>query len=371
MVLNIGKKDGSNKQDGGKGKKHEFIPELPNDARESNFDKQEDFYQFGFVVIDYGGSDKQRCELHVIADGARVYTKEFLAGKGAILEVDLDWLMVDDAFIVVTTNNRKDAIFNISVTKASVNAANARVDRRTSGNFSITFRVFKNDTHRNRIRYRHALFSNSTKPGVWKNMDKAGLLADLARTTADPRKVDQEHAGFCGATAIAYALATSQPHRLVEFCQDLFENGTLRGAEKSFPSSSKFRNSLVPGSQDRTLSLADYLFTGTLMEDAGFKNQEYTERMKKNEDKEWEITQDYNREGNMSGAQKRWCREILGFRNERGIGDKFPLGRQISGLVECLRVLRAGGYVFPALNGGILDEHAGKNWSRFPTTGSH
>jgi hypothetical protein len=193
---------------------------------------------------------------------------------------------------------------------------------------------------------------------VWKNIDKKKLLDDLEETTADPRNVNQEAAGFCGATAIGYAMAKSQPHRLIQFCHELFENGSFRGAEKTFRVSNKFRSSDVPGSQDWSLSLADYLFTGTLMEDAGFKKQEYREALKKNKEGEFEVTQDYNKEGSMSGAQKRWGREVLGYHNDRGIGDKFPLGKQIKGLVECDRVLKANGYVFPALHADIFEEYA-------------
>ena len=140
----------------------------------------------------------------------------------------------------------------------------------------------------------------------------------------------------------------------------------MRGAEKTFRASSKFRNSMVPGSQDWTLSLTDYLFTGTLMEDAGFKKQEYTEKLKKSKDGKLEVTQDYNKEGSMTGAQKRWSRELLGYHNDRGIGDKFPLGKQINALVECNRVLRAKGFVFPNINADILKERTKKSVVKMP-----
>jgi broad specificity polyphosphatase/5'/3'-nucleotidase SurE len=147
-------------------------------------------------------SREKNCELHFIADGARLYTFDFVVKEGRDFTISSQWLMAKDAKVIVTTKNRREAIFNINVPRANVSASNAREITRRLGDYTIEFRVFKNTVYKNRIQYQHALFKNSKRPSAWKNVDKKKLLDDLKATTADPREVNQEAAGFCGATAI-------------------------------------------------------------------------------------------------------------------------------------------------------------------------
>lgn len=354
------------KEERQEGKPHDHLKKLENQSVTSQFSLDEVFYHFGNVSIDYTGTGRKNCELHIIAEGARMHTHDFVAKDGRDFTLNRQWLMANNARVVVTTKNRRETLFNVAVPKANNTAASARQVSRSAGEYRLEFCVYKDTSYKNRIQYQYEQFKSSKRPGVWNNVDKSRLLKDLKLTTGDPREVNQEAAGFCGATAIGYALAVSQPHRLIEFCQELYENGSMRGAEKTFRASSKFRNSPVPRDNDASLSMTDYLFTGTLMEDAGFKRQEYQETLSINEDGAPEIEQDYNKEGSMTGAQKRWSRELLGYRNDRGIGDKFPLGKQIKALVECRRVLNAKGFVFPNIHADIVRPKARKAAVKFP-----
>jgi len=307
------------------------------------------------VSINYSGDLKKNCELHIIADNARLHTSDFNAKKDRDYSVSTQWLMCNSAKVIVTTKNRRETIFEIDVRKVKVDASSAETVKETCGEFTIEFSVFMNTDCKNRAEYQKKLFENSSSPGVWRNIDKTALLLDIENTVNEPTLVNQEDAGFCGATGLAYALASSQPHRLIQFCQELYESGSFKGAEKTFETSDKFRDSPAP----RRLSLADYLFTGTLMEDAGWKKQQT--KTKRKVDDNGNLKDKFTAEGNKSPGQKRWCREVLGYQNVERIGEKMILGKQIRDLVECNKKMKANGFVFLGINGDLIQPSM-KRW---------
>lgn len=362
MVFRRGKKNKSEKKKSEK-KKGKIAGWLVKTDRkyissDNVFNKKEKFYHFGNVSIKYNGKRTKECELHIIADNTRLHTSKFKAKNDRGFNNNTQWLMNNSAKVVVTSKNRREKIFEIDVPKAKVKSSSAKIIKLTSGDFTIEFSVYMNSVYKNRTEYQYKLFEKSNNKGVWKHIDKTKLLKDLKNTVNMPTNVNQEDAGFCGATALAYALVSSQPHRFIQFCQELYEIGSFKGVEKSFRTSKKFRDNRAP----HNLTFADYLFTGTLMEDAGFKKQHSKAYLDDND----KLRDNFNAEGSGSPAQKRWCREILGYQNIKGIGKKFSLGKQVKDLVECNKKMKANGFVFPCINADILKRDIKKKPIRKP-----
>ena len=106
-----------------KGKAHDHLAKLPKQTVSSQFNRDENIYHFGLVSVDYNGSGRKNCELHIIADGARLRTYDFVAKEGRDFTISSQWLMAKDAKVVVTTKNRREAIFNINVPTATTGAS--------------------------------------------------------------------------------------------------------------------------------------------------------------------------------------------------------------------------------------------------------
>jgi hypothetical protein len=107
-------------------------------------------------------------------------------------------------------------------------------------------------------------FENSTVPGVWPQIDKASLAADVRATVTDPEsQVYQAKAQFCGPTSIVLEVAKRMPRRYVRVCQQLYETGGFVGRSKAINPSDELRASSV--GQD--MSPADWMLIATMRDE--------------------------------------------------------------------------------------------------------
>ena len=103
-------------------------------------------------------------------------------------------------------------------------------------------------------------FQQSTRPGIWPNIPKDALIADLRATTTTATNVDQGRTPLCGPAAVLYMLAKLYPRRYVQICQALYETGQVQARTHLIKPSLTLLNSRV-----RTdVTLADWLLMCTL-----------------------------------------------------------------------------------------------------------
>lgn len=105
-------------------------------------------------------------------------------------------------------------------------------------------------------------FKQSALSGIWPHIGKNTLVEDIRLTVLDPLHVNQQSAPLCGPTAVVYELAVRQPHRFVQFCRQLWEQGFLVARGKTIKASKTLKNS-----PDPPLSPADWILIATLRED--------------------------------------------------------------------------------------------------------
>jgi len=106
-------------------------------------------------------------------------------------------------------------------------------------------------------------FEASPAPGVWPNIAKADLVADMRATIADPvRQVDQVNSQFCGPTSIVFELVRRMPRRYVRLCRALFETGTFHSRTHAVTASADLR----AASTGQGMSVADWMLVATMRE---------------------------------------------------------------------------------------------------------
>lgn len=140
-------------------------------------------------------------------------------------------------------------------------------------------------------------FETSPEPGVWPNIRKVDLLADIRKRTEDPYLVNQDGTPLCGPAAIVFELVSRQPSRYVEICQELYETGQFRSRTKEVKPSDTLLHSIShPG-----LAVADWMVMATLRdtENALFPVEASSGQFVMGISTPWEM--------------KGWTFEILGF----------------------------------------------------------
>jgi hypothetical protein len=65
-------------------------------------------------------------------------------------------------------------------------------------------------------------FEKSTQPGVWPNLDKKTIIADMRSRLADPFQVNQGGQPFCGPASILFELVRKQPLRSTSKSVDVY-----------------------------------------------------------------------------------------------------------------------------------------------------
>jgi len=91
--------------------------------------------------------------------------------------------------------------------------------------------LFGNDPEylRNTAKARLAQFAASTVPGVFQQITKNDLIAELLVRIDHPDTMNQKSEPTCGPMAAMVAMAMKEPVKYVEFVQSLFETGEYQG----------------------------------------------------------------------------------------------------------------------------------------------
>ncbi len=174
-------------------------------------------------------------------------------------------------------------------------------------------------------------FEKSTKAGVWANLDKKTVIADMRSRLADPFQVNQGGQPFCGPASILFELVRKQPLRYVQICQSLFETGSFQAKTRRIDTSPRLRTS-----RGRLrMAQADWIVLATLRD---------AENLIFSVDPE---APDILR--NLAGITKSWemqgwTREVLGYpKVERTI--TYIYG-EVTALQRAAQIVAAGGVAF-------------------------
>ncbi len=103
-------------------------------------------------------------------------------------------------------------------------------------------------------------FEASSQIGVWPNIRKDELLADMRSKIANPYNVRQGNTPLCGPAAIVFELMARQPSQYVEICQSLYETGQFTARTKEIKPSSTLLNSRLRSD----ITVADWMLMATL-----------------------------------------------------------------------------------------------------------
>jgi hypothetical protein len=192
----------------------------------------------------------------------------------------------------------------------------------------------------NRVELELQGFEASTAPGVWLNIAKADLVADMRATIADPvRQVDQVNSQFCGPTSIVFELVRRMPRRYVRLCRSLYETGTFRSRTHAVTASEGLRATSV----GQGMSVADWVLIAT---------------MRESENAVFGV--DPNASGAVAGVQgltthwemEGWTAEML-LKQNTAISTTFVWG-EMDAIRYAERVFAAGGVAFVMIHADLL-----------------
>jgi hypothetical protein len=103
-------------------------------------------------------------------------------------------------------------------------------------------------------------FENSTQAGVWTNIPKAELIADIRARVANPFRINQVSTPLCGPASIVFDLVSHDPRRYVEICQSLYEDGQFPSRTHTIQPS----DTLIHSRVRKEMSVADWMLMTTL-----------------------------------------------------------------------------------------------------------
>jgi hypothetical protein len=215
------------------------------------------------------GSDE--CRVEVYADGGFETALRFDLDDGGSRSLDTG--VVFDSVLTVKLfdedgplpGDDDDALGVVTVAAADVDHATATFTQ-DGADYTVTYSVTDRSdlTPQSMLEWTLAGFESSSAPGVWPQIDKAQLVADVRATVADPEgQVYQAEAQFCGPTSIAVELARQQPRRYVRLCQELFETGGFVSRTKTISASEALR-AQPPG---EGMSPADWMLVATMRDE--------------------------------------------------------------------------------------------------------
>lgn len=174
-------------------------------------------------------------------------------------------------------------------------------------------------------------FERSTQPGVWPNLDKKTIIADMRSRLADPFQVNQGGQPFCGPASILFELVRKQPLRYVQICRSLFEAGSFQGQTRRIETSPRLR-----ASRGRLqMAQADWMVLATLRdaENLIFPVEPDAPDIIRNLagiTKPWEM--------------KGWTREVLGYPNVKHT-ITYIYG-EVTALQQAAQIIAADGVTF-------------------------
>jgi hypothetical protein len=217
---------------------------------------------------DLTGSDE--CRLEVYADGELEYSWRADLDDGwtwplntsVLIERELNLRLFDEDGPLPGDDD--DALGVISIPAADTGRVVGRFNE-DGAEYELTYQVVDRSdlSATDRVEFELQSFEAATAPGVWPNIAKADLVADIRATLADPiRQVDQNTSQFCGPTAIAFELIRRMPRSYVRICRALYERGSFQARTHTVTASQGLRAASV----GQGMSVADWMLIATMRE---------------------------------------------------------------------------------------------------------
>ena len=187
-------------------------------------------------------------------------------------------------------------------------------------------------------------FATSSQPGVWKHLDKQQIVSDIRDRINNPYQMQQGEQPFCGPAAVVFELIRKQPHRYIDICQSLYEDGSFDGYTKRITAAGRLCRSYG----NLRMAQADWMLLATLRDCANMLLPIHPKaptiiREMGGMTKPWEVN--------------RWVRELLGYTTTKS--HPTPLWNEFRALQEADNIINAGGVAFGLINShGLLGNNS-------------
>lgn len=145
-------------------------------------------------------------------------------------------------------------------------------------------------------------FATDTRPSKFPMLNRAKIAEQLEARLTDPRYVQQDSIGFCGPASIVYWLVKTQPDAYIRIVNQLYHLGKFNTHGDTFAPSQTFMNSSpeLANIGSSQIEEIDWMVMGAMRDASGIME------LDGNGD---DIT------GTNARIMKKWCREILGYRD--------------------------------------------------------
>ena len=214
------------------------------------------------------GSDT--CRLEIFADGELECSlrrdldngDDWSLGTSILFEQEVNVRLFDEDGVLPGDDDDALGIISIAPVDTSLVSGTFNED---GAEYELTYQVIdRSDLGSvDRVELELQAFEASTAGGVWPNIAKSDLIADIRATIADPiHEVNQNNAQFCGPTSIVLELVRRMPRRYVRLCRSLYETGTFQS--RSHPVTAS--QGLCDASVGQGMSVADWMLIATMRE---------------------------------------------------------------------------------------------------------
>jgi hypothetical protein len=217
---------------------------------------------------DWTGADE--CRLEIYADGELEYSFRadldddwnWPLNTSVLIERELDVRLFDEDGDVPGDSDDALGIVRIPATDTGRVVGEFTED---DASYQLTYQVVDRSdlAGTDRVELEMQAFEASGAPGVWPQIAKADLVADMRATLADPiQQVDQNVSQFCGPTSIVFELIRRMPRRYVRLCRSLYETGGFQSRSHGVTASEGLRAATV----GQSMSPADWMLIATMRE---------------------------------------------------------------------------------------------------------
>lgn len=174
-------------------------------------------------------------------------------------------------------------------------------------------------------------FVASAQPGIWPQLPKAKIVAQMRSRLQNPFEANQGKQPFCGPASILFELLRHQPLRYIEICQALYERGFFQAGATTIAATERLRHS----QGELGMAEADWLLMAT-WRDA--ENSIF--RVDPSAPKFIQQLSGITKSWEMAG----WAKTLLGYQRVR-YHRAFLLG-DVSALRRAERAVQQGGVAF-------------------------
>ncbi len=304
---------------------------------------------------DWIGSDE--CRLDIIADGALLAQhrqsmsngQTWFIGQEAPFQTSLELKLWEEDLI-----GKDDLIGDVTARPVAANHQAASLTG-SNANYVLTYTI-STDTMSAAEEVEQAIraFETSAQPGVWPNLPKGQVIAQLRAVVANPFIIHQQQSPLCGPASIAYELAAKNPLRYVQYCRMVYETGQFQARTRLLPSSPQLHQS-EPGANMNQL---DWMTLATMRESENLKL--------------FPVTKDTVGNVLVSGcampwAMAGWTRELLNYDD----ADFQPLlADKVGALLKAQAAVDQGCVVFMVIQSAMLNNvkpssHYPDHWISF------